>query len=365
MIGTVLYVGLRVLPKADINFVMETAEWSFSDTVSASVSAKAISGAKKEIPAQIFKISKNWVAEYPASGSKMIEKKAEAKLTIWNAYSSDAQSLVKNTRFLTPEGKVFRITSAIVVPGAKVADGKLVPASVVTTVIADAAGDSYNTGAIAKLRIPGFQGTPKYDGFYGEFKEGATGGFVGELKVPTEADIAKAREETTNKVREQLAVEKLIGIPSEFIVPEGGEEVRTVKDGVVSEPNDRGVFSYGVMLESRVIAFREEDIIGLMAAKFSEDKEERYDLKEKELTVKASKADISSGKVSIPIEFRSTWIRVLDPNEFESKVLGMKEGELKAAAFSVPGVKSFKADLWPSYVRAVPKDADKIKVEVR
>lgn len=364
-VAGIFYVGLRVIPKADIEFVMETADWSFSDNITALVSTKGISGAKKEIPAQIFKISKNFIGEYPASGSKMIEKKAEGKLTIWNAYSSDAQSLVKNTRFLTPEGKVFRITSSIVVPGAKVADGKLVPSSVITVAVADAAGESYNTGAVAKLRIPGFQGTPKYDGFYGEFTEGASGGFVGELKVPTEADIAKAKEETTNKVKEQLAAERLIGIPNEFIIPEGGEEIRTVKEGVTSDPNDKGVFSYGVMLESRAIAFREEDVIGLMAARFSEGKEEKYDLREKDLSFKEIKTDLSAGKISIPVEFHSVWARVIDPEEFKTRIMGMKIADLKTVAFSIPGVKSFKADLWPFYVTSVPKELEKIKVEVK
>ena len=59
-------------------------------------------------------------------------------------------------------------------------------------IVADQAGPTYNVGPVAKLTIPGLQGSPKYDAFYGAIAGTTTGGFVGNKAVPTAADIASA-----------------------------------------------------------------------------------------------------------------------------------------------------------------------------
>jgi len=359
------YIGLFILPSAEISIERKKADWSFSGTVIASTKTTEVSGGELTIPAQIFTVSKNGVYSFPASGSETVERKASGKVTIYNAYSSESQPLVKTTRFITPEGKVYRIISSVTVPGAKISEGKIQPSSVETDIVADAPGDSYNTGPVAKLLIPGFQGSPKYDGFYGEFKTDISGGFIGEMKVPTKEDIEKAKSEVTAKVDTALKASIAVTIPPEFKIVEDAISYITTKDGVASDADTNGEFSYGVIMEARVPGFKESDLIALMEAKFMEEDTDPYDLILKDLVYSSGPtANFSSGKISIPLEFSGTWARSFDSDVFRDEILGVNEKSLKSAIFAIPGVLSAKADLWPFWVTHVPKNSDKIKINI-
>lgn len=358
------YVLFFVLPSADISIERKRTKWSFNERVSASASSPLVSKENATIPAQVFTISKNGVYSFPASGSEIVEKKSSGRITIYNAYSSEAQPLVKNTRFVTPEGKIFRITSAVTVPGAKISEGKIIPSSIEAEVQADGPGEGYNTGAVAKLRIPGFQDTPKYDGFYGELKEGTSGGFVGELKVPTEDDIKTAKEDVAKKVRTFIDSDIILAIPQGFKAIDGSISVSTVKEGVVSDANEKGEFSYGVMMEAKIVAFKEDDLISLLGAKFSSDIPEPHELKSKELSYSNPVVNFSEGKISFKVDFNGEWVRTFDSTSFKTEILGVSESVLKSAVFSIPGVQNAKADLWPFWVRSVPNNPSKISIRV-
>lgn len=365
IIAVIWYLGFFILPSAEISVERKKADWSFSGTVIASTSSVDISGKNLTIPAQIFVVSKNGIYSFPASGSETVQKKAAGTITIYNAYSSEKQPLVKNTRFVTPEGKVYRITSAVTVPGAKISEGKIQASSVQAEVIADAPGDSYNTGPVAKLRIPGFQGSPKYDGFYGEFKTDISGGFVGEMKVPTKEDIESAKSEVATKVDASVKAAIAMTIPPEFKIIEKAISYRTVKEGVTSDDDGKGEFSYGMIIEAKVPAYKENDLITLMEEKFKEENTDPYDLISKELSYPLEPtANFSAGRISIPLEFSGKWARSFDPEAFRAGILGASEESLKSAIFAIPGVLSAKADLWPFWVTSVPNNPDKIEINI-
>jgi len=364
-LGIVGYLALFILPTAKISIERKKTDWSFTGTVTASVKAPAVSGTDLQIPSQIFTVSKNGIYKFPASGSEVVKRKASGKVTIWNAYSSEIQQLVKNTRFVTPEGKVYRIVSAVTVPGAKISEGKIQASSVEVDIVADEPGEAYNTGPVAKLRIPGFQGSPKYDGFYGEFKTDVSGGFVGEMKVPTDDDIKRAKEETAAKVDAAVKSSVMMTIPPEFKVVESAIAYEVTKSEVVSDADEKGEFSYGVIMEAKVPAYKEEDLIALMGEKFKEQNADPYDLIVKELAYSSDpSADLSSGKISLPVEFSGTWARSFDPSVFRGEILGASEESLKSSIFAIPGVLSAKADLWPFWATSVPTNPEKIEISV-
>ena len=51
------------------------------------------------------------------SEPKEVNQKAQGELTVYNNYSEAPQILIKNTRFQTEDGKIFRIGDSITVPG--------------------------------------------------------------------------------------------------------------------------------------------------------------------------------------------------------------------------------------------------------
>lgn len=137
----------------------------------------------------------------PATGEATVQSKAGGTITIYNDYSAEPQTLVRNTRFETPTGLIFRIQSPVTVPG-KTAAG---PGSVEARVDADQVGESYNVGPIARFTIPGFSGKPQFDVFYAASSGSMSGGFDGVQKVADPTAVADAVDELTESLRGQIA----------------------------------------------------------------------------------------------------------------------------------------------------------------
>src|SRR5208337_1616852 len=109
-------------------------------TFTADKAASQINAAQNIIPAQVFLVPKNFTESFPASGEQNVSLKAQGTITIYNAYSSSQQTLVAATRFVTPAGKIFRLVNSVVVPGAAVTNGQIVPSSIAVPVVADQVG---------------------------------------------------------------------------------------------------------------------------------------------------------------------------------------------------------------------------------
>ncbi len=130
----------------------------------------------------------------PATSNEFVEKKASGKLTVYNDYSNSSQRIIKNTRFESPDGKIYRVRNSFVVPG---------KSSIVVTVYADKPGEEYNKNS-AKFTIPGLKGDPRYDKFWAEIATPITSGFSGNRAVVGESDLKSTREELRKQLREQI-----------------------------------------------------------------------------------------------------------------------------------------------------------------
>jgi hypothetical protein len=102
--------------------------------------------------------------------------KASGNITVVNNYSASSVRLIKNTRFETPDGLVFRTPADIVIPGKTAA----APGQVQITVIADQNGEQYNVGPVAHFTLPGLESNAAmYANVYAESTAAMTGGSSG------------------------------------------------------------------------------------------------------------------------------------------------------------------------------------------
>lgn len=113
----------------------------------------------------------------PSQGTTHAETKASGSITVYNEYSDKSVKLIKNTRFQTPDGLVFRTPAEIIVPGRKGST----PGQVTITVVADKAGDAYNIAPVSRFTVPGLTSSPDmYAKVYAKSTAAFSGGFVGE-----------------------------------------------------------------------------------------------------------------------------------------------------------------------------------------
>lgn len=359
-----LYIMIAVLPRGTVTFVSAKSPWNYNDSIIVDKLAATISVASGQIPGQVFSQNRNVSLSFPASGKKQVEKKAGGRVTIYNGYSSEPQLLVATTRLLTPEGKVFRLVSGVTVPGAKIVEGKIVPSMIETQVIADQAGTASNIPPVKRFVIPGLKGTPKFDAFYAESKEAMTGGFVGEVAFPTDADIKTAKTELTKTLEAAVKTVFVTQMPAEFKIIPGAMQLTYAEPKVTTDVDQVGKFSIYGEATGSVIAFQEADVKEFLKQRLKKDLGAEFEPVTESLDYGEARADLNRGRASFPVLYTSTVARAIDADALKVRILGKTKEDLQSVVFSVPGLESAHISLWPFWVRSVPTNAEKVKVVI-
>lgn len=132
----------------------------------------------------------------PSGGIQHSETKAQGSITVVNNYSSASVKLIKNTRFASGSGLIFKAPAAIVIPGKGSSPGKIT-----VIVVADKAGAEYNIGPTARFTLPGLQSNAAmFTNVYAYSSASTTGGFSGDKPGVAQRDLAAA----ITKVRARL-----------------------------------------------------------------------------------------------------------------------------------------------------------------
>ncbi len=364
LLGAAFYSAVEFLPKAEIKVITKKTEWGYVDSVIADKNIAKIDIGQKQIPAEIFSVKKNFNFSFPATGKKLVEQKASGKITIYNAYSSDPQILVANTRFLAPDGKIFRLEQKIVVPGAKVVEGKIIPSSIEAKIVADQPGPRYNIGPVSRFSIPGFQGSAKYQGFYGSSQEPMSGGFVGEKAFPTDEDVKKARERAIKDLKDYIDSFLSLQIPHEFKIIDGSKQFNVLKEKINKEADEKGNFTVFLEGESLNIAFKESDLKDLLENIAKESLGADFKIKTYKLEYGAGRADFRQGKISFALNFQGVFEEPFDIESFRQKALNKSEQELKTLVSSLHNIQKVSVSPSPFWVKRVPDDLKRVKVEI-
>ena len=146
-----------------------------------------------ELPFEIITVEKTATNSIAAESTQNVTQAAQGVIVISNSQDA-SQALIKNTRFETPEGLVFRIKDSINVP--KAANGQ--PGQLSVTVYADEAGEKYNVGATT-FTLPGLKGSDTYTKVTARSSDAMKGGYAGARPTVSQAtkDAEMAKLETT------------------------------------------------------------------------------------------------------------------------------------------------------------------------
>lgn len=345
--------------RASIILNFEKKPWSYQADFLADKSLNKVNTEKKLLPAEIFVLKKNMVQFFPASGKQFVSQKATGKITIYNAYSSKPQLLVESTRFLTPDGKVFRLTKQVTIPGAEIKDGKIIPSSVEAEVIADKTGLEYNVGPTPHLVIPGFKGTPKYEGFYGALLEGTSGGFAGEKAVPTADDLSRAKEKATEVLKNAARSSFFVSQPVGFKILASDVVINRLT--VDSNTNEKGDFSVFGEATFRAFGVKEEDLKSILLS-LAKKGEEGLIFEDLRIDFSQLKPDFEKGTISFYVAASG----ILKPNfneeEFKLKIRGKEKEKARDLILELPHLSNAKISLWPFWLKNLPQNQSKIKI---
>jgi hypothetical protein len=307
----------------------------------------------------------------PASGTETVSRKANGLITIYNNYNEQAQKLVANTRFETPDGKIFRIQDPITVPGAKLTDGQQVPGSIEVRVYADQAGSAYNIGP-AEFTVPGFKGDPRFDKFYARSTAGMTGGFEGQIKKVSEADKAEAIRELKEILKGRLLAEAKTQSPANFILFDDAYFI--TYEEVLNETADtntpagqaevalRGTF-YGILFNREDLSFKvaEEQIPNFNGRPLlikNLDQMKFALLNREEIT--GPEVD----QISFTLEGNAHLVWQFNQEEMITKLSQAPKDSYQAVFAQFPGIKEASLSFFPPWSNELPDNRDRIKVEI-
>lgn len=175
------------LTSAKVTLFAKGAQVNASFNFTADPQAKQSNISSNLLAATQLSNNKTLNATVQATGSKDNGTKASGTMTVSNC-TTNAQPLVAGTRFVSPDGKVFRSNSDISVPAASYPIGVCIAGKKSVEVSADSNGDSYNLGP-ADYTIPALN-NPAVTAKGGQM----SGGTSKVVKVITQNDVDKAKQ---------------------------------------------------------------------------------------------------------------------------------------------------------------------------
>jgi hypothetical protein len=306
----------------------------------------------------------------PATEVRRVEKRASGNIVIFNAFSSAPQELIKNTRFETPEGLIYRIRESVVVPGQKKKNGESLPGSVDVTIYADEPGDDYNIG-LTDFTIPGFKGTPRFSSFYARSATDMSGGFSGVVQTISEEELERAKNALKARAREELLARAITHVPEEFILYPDAIFVTFESDLPLKEAS-QGKETVEVSLEGTLHGFM------FVRSKFSMflAKLVLPDLKEGEsvgiqnlstialsLQEKSALQPQSLDSFSFSVKGTPNFVWDFDEEALRSSLAGNKKDELRIILAEFPGVTRAEVTVRPFWKRSFPENLKDIEIE--
>jgi hypothetical protein len=304
-----------------------------------------------------------------ASKEEFVEKKASGTITIYNNFDEKPQTLVTQTRFRSPDGKIFRIQREIVVPGKK----GTTPGSVEASVIADEAGEAHNIAA-SRFAIPGFEGTPRFEGFYAESTKPMEGGFKGTTKIVNEAEERQALEQLQERLTNELRAEASTQIPA-FLkaLSETSEIVFETLPNKVSgdsiEVRLKGSLTLSAVNLNKLASY----IAGKQVPSYAGEAVEFLDMSRVTFNIstttlsnteaESGSNSVSSGATPLNVTNTSPIIFTLNEGEIKKELVGLSKNEIDTLTEKFTAIEDIDITIKPFWRRSLPTDESTITLE--
>lgn len=356
------------VPKAAVSVFVKFDSRSIDSQVVARTDASGQDGA---IAAKDISTDQKADISYAASGKKTVSnQKSHGTVTIYNEYSSDSQPLVATTRFLTSDGKLFRLVKGVTVPGTSVENGATVPGTIEAEVMADESGDSFNIGP-ATFSIPGFKTSgSKYDKIYAKSTSAMTGGGngSGEVKVITDDDIAaaksKALAELNNKVEDNIKSSYGDGA----IILDGALSEGDVTYTLTNSAGDvADSFQVSASVSAKALVVKDSElkdaIFGML-----ENAADGKKIDENSVKTDYSRSDADFDNGILTIKFHSTGGIQPDftADSIKKEILGKNESQLKDYLGGFSNIQKVEVEYWPTFLTGrIPFLGSRVDVKIK
>jgi len=353
------------LSRAEIEIWPETEVMTFETKLTVDKRVESINFLANLIPGISFEEEKTFSQEFSATGKKLIEKKAEGVIRIFND-SRQEQILVAQTRFQPPlekfrpsleteENPWFRITERTVVPAQSYKDVKAV---------ADAPGEKYNIEP-STFSVPGLAGSPQYTFVYAKSFESMKGGLKKEVSEVTQEDLKAAEELLKEKAAQEAGDVLRDRIPPDFILLEKTAKTEILETFSLARAGaELEKFTFQVKAGAKIISFKKEDLENFskefIISKIPADK--KIDQKSLKIDYLPETINLEAGKIVLSLNLEAKIYSDIDRVSLKQGLSGKSLAETQFFLQNQPEIDRAKVKLWPFWVKTVPENMEKIRI---
>jgi len=361
------FLFIYFLAKAEINVISKKIIWEEQMPVLAASNMNQVDETMFKIPLMAYDFTRTVTQKFSTTEVKNIENKARGTIRIYNAYSSEPQVLIATTRFLSKEGKLFRLVNKISVPGAKIENGKIIPSYIDAEVIADKAGDDYNISPTT-FTIPAFEGTPRYSKFYAESFSKMTGGYIGTAKIVGQSDFEKAESQINDIAAVSLKEELKAKLKEGDIVLDDATKIFTL-DSISTNPKigeKADEFEITGRFILKALVFNEDNIKKVFIAEAIKNNPQfkSKDLFSYQFSYGAPRVDFDKKLLSFPVEAQLVFREKINPDDFINNLTGKNSKELESFFKQFDTIEKVDISIWPSFLKFTPLNASHIKLSI-
>jgi hypothetical protein len=319
---------------------------------------------------EIMTLEATGESQVTASGQVQIEEQATGIIEIIKT-TPGAERLIKNTRFRSPNGLVFRIQESVVVPGAVTTDSGTIPGTIQAEVFADQAGEEYNLEAGTEFDIPGFEEggfTALYNAISARNPEPFTGGFNGPQFQIDDTELSTARQRLQIDLRDNLLSRIDNEKPADFVAFDGavaitynqlpaveyGDDLVTIKEQAILQIPLFNNIELGSFLASETVAtydggeVRVDDPTALTF----------------QYTSPTTSASVIANEPSLTFRLAGKPLLVWEYNadQLTTDIAGLPKTAINNAITAHPGINAARVHMTPFWQRTFPENVEEITI---
>lgn len=344
--------GYFKLSKAEIQIWPITENLNFQKKITVDSNINEVDLKNNILPGKILEIEKKVSQDFPATGKKM--KKAEGVIRVFNNYNKD-QVLVKNTRFISANGKLFYSKNRILIPVGKYVD---------VEVIAAEGGEEYNIEP-TEFSIPGLAGLPQYHSITGKSFSPMKGG--GEGLVITEEDLNKAKDDLTKNLNEIAKNSFKEQLDQNFVLLDKAISTEIIEISSSSNVGEEAQ-SFTLQIKGKIksFLFKKSDAENLIKefilSQITEDKKIYKESLKVNWNVES--VDFVSKKMFLNADlFIKSYLDIKE-DSLKEALNGKSVREAKILLENFPQIDRFQLKIRPLGVNKIPKNLKKINIKI-
>ena len=191
------------------------------------------------------------------------------------------------------------------------------------------------------------------------------GGIVAQV---TEADLENAEKALLDSLKKETKKALLLKAEPEYALLERTLKQETIESSSsIQAETEAERFNYKVKLNTKALAFKKQELRDFVKDTISSQIPEDKRLHNESIQTSYSIQTINSeaNKVNLSLDFSANIYPALDILAFKGALSDKLFNEAKKLLENQDGIASFQIELWPFWLKKIPKDTERINIEIK